>query len=247
MLSAAPAQLDSSRPDRRPFEGELAATTLWPENEKVFGHGYEVTMHIYLFKYVVLNNILSDQSITIASSNSHDLLATACRATSAQHAVVRVYSTSTYQSFGSPLEGHSLTVTRIAFSPDDRYIVTVSRDRTWRSFEKRDDGMCPCQATLIIVHDPSSAGYFPVAADKSHTRIVWDCAWSREGDIFATASRDKTVRASLLGGGHALIDASFKVKIWSPKAGSDRWPALATLKFTEAATAVAFCTLDTTR
>jgi len=84
----------------------------------------------------------------------------------------------------------------------------VSRDRTWRSFEKRNDG------------------YFPVAADKSHARIIWDCSWSNEGDIFATASRDKTV------------------KIWSPKAGSDRWPALATLKFQEAATAVAFCSLD---
>ncbi|KIJ69988.1 hypothetical protein HYDPIDRAFT_104660 [Hydnomerulius pinastri MD-312] len=186
-VSEAPTQLDSMKSDRRPFEGELAATTLWPEVEKVFGHGYE--------------------SIAIASSTSHDLLATACRATSAQHAVVRVYSTSTYQPFGLPLEGHTLTVTRIAFSPDDRYIVTVSRDRTWRLFERKDDG------------------YYPVAADKSHARIIWDCAWSNEGDVFATASRDKTV------------------KIWSPKADSDRWPALATLKFKEAATAVAFCSL----
>lgn len=38
-----------------------------------------------------------------------------------------------------------------------------------------------------------------------------------------------------------------QVKIWSPRAGSDHWPALATLKFAEAATAVAFCSLDATR
>lgn len=137
--------------------------------------------------------MLCYQSITIASSSSRDLLATACRATSAQHAVVRVYSTSTYQPFGPPLEGHSLTVTRIAFSPDGRYIVTVSRDRTWRSFEKRDDGACQPQVTWSSHDSSPSTGYFPVAADKSHARIIWDCAWSREGDVFATASRDKTV------------------------------------------------------
>ena len=39
----------------------------------------------------------------------------------------------------------------------------------------------------------SVEGYSFVAADKSHTRIIWDCAWAHEGDVFATASRDKTV------------------------------------------------------
>ncbi|KAH7887804.1 WD40-repeat-containing domain protein [Phlebopus sp. FC_14] len=187
-ISDVPPPLDPSSQYRRPFEGELATTTLWPEVEKLFGHGYE--------------------SITLATSTLRDLLATACRATSAQHAVVRVYSASTYRPFGSPLEGHTLTVTRIAFSPDDRYIVTVSRDRTWRAFERKGDN------------------YLPAAADKSHGRIIWDCAWSREGDIFATASRDKTV------------------KIWIPKSDADRWSVLTTLQIKDAATAVAFCSLD---
>lgn len=178
---------NSAEMTRRPFEGELAAMTLWPETEKVFGHGYE--------------------SVTVSVSSSHKFIATACKATTPKHAVVRIYDTEKFRPIGEPLAGHALTVTRIAFSPDDRHILTVSRDRTWRLFRLQAKG----------------GGYIPIAADKSHLRIIWDCAWALEGDLFATASRDKTV------------------KIWCPKDQSeDQWTAVATLKLPEAATAVAF-------
>ncbi|KAI0637866.1 WD40 repeat-like protein [Trametes polyzona] len=175
---------DDARTRRRPFEGELAAVTLWPEVEKIFGHGYE--------------------SIALAVSNNKEYIATACKATSPEHAVVRVYDTQTWQPVGQPLAGHSLTVTRIAFSPDDSLVLSVSRDRTWRLFEKSEDG------------------YVPIAADKSHGRIIWDCAWAPEGDLFATASRDKTV------------------KIWQQKEDRKAWTAVATIPVKAAATAVAF-------
>ncbi|KAF8639460.1 hypothetical protein AX16_010314 [Volvariella volvacea WC 439] len=174
----------SAKPLRRPFDSELASITLWPEIEKVFGHGYE--------------------SIALAISSSRKLMASACKATSPEHAVVRVYDTDKFQLIGQPLAGHALTITRVAFSPDDHLILSVSRDRTWRLFELQESG-----------------DYLPVASDKTHGRIIWDCAWSKEGDVFATASRDKTVR------------------IWHRR-NENNWISIATLKLHTAATAVDF-------
>lgn len=132
--------------------------------------------------------------MSLTVSNSRRLIATACKATTVEHAVVRVYETESWQPFGQPLEGHSLTVTRIAFSPDDRFVLSVSRDRTWRLFENTENsGKSPVNRLYPESSHPIGEGYVPVAADKSHSRIIWDCAWAHEGDVFATASRDKTV------------------------------------------------------
>lgn len=79
------------------------------------------------------------QLATLAASHDGTLIATACRASNAEHAVVRVVSTDTWESVGEPLSGHSLTITRIAFSPDDNMILTCSRDRGWRIYQRKAD------------------------------------------------------------------------------------------------------------
>ncbi|KAF5393966.1 hypothetical protein D9757_000085 [Collybiopsis confluens] len=148
---------------RRAFEGELSAITLWPEIEKIFGHGYE--------------------SITLACSDSREHIASACKASSPEHAIVRIYSTSTWQPFGEPLAGHTLTVTQIAFSPGDEFVLTVSRDRSWRLFQKTENG-----------------GYLPFAHEsKSHARIIWDCVkiWGKsKGDSWRCISTLKMENAA---------------------------------------------------
>ncbi|ORY28327.1 elongator protein [Naematelia encephala] len=143
-----------------PTEEELASTTLWPEVEKVYGHGYEIA--------------------AVAASHDGKLLATASRSSGAEHASVRLVSTKTWDLVGQPLAGHTLTVTRIAFSSDDEYVLTSSRDRGWRLFRREAEGQ----------------GYSAWASDdKAHTRMVLDCCWVEgDGRRFVTASRDKTVK-----------------------------------------------------
>ena len=78
------------------------------------------------------------ESITLGVSHSRKLIATACKSTNAEHAAVRVYDVERYHLVGEPLRGHDLSVTRISFSRDDLYILTVSRDRSWRLFERQE-------------------------------------------------------------------------------------------------------------
>jgi elongator complex protein 2 len=116
----------------------------------------------------------------MAASHSGNLLATSCRATTAEHAVVRLVSTSTWDTV-SILAGHSLTVTRIQFSPDDAYILTCSRDRGWRVFGQASTGG-EDQFELVA------------AEEKAHARMVLDACWLKGGSAgFATAGRDKCV------------------------------------------------------
>ncbi|KAL7421394.1 Elongator subunit elp2 [Cryptotrichosporon argae] len=146
-----------------PTEDELAGTTLWPEIEKVYGHGYELS--------------------TLSASHDGRLLATASRATSAEHAGVRLVDTATWDTV-AVLAGHTLTVTRIVWSPDDGRVVTVSRDRGWRMYARAD------------------GQWAEVSRDeRAHARMALDACWSPDGARFFTASRDKTVKVWNADGG----------------------------------------------
>ena len=118
-----------------PTEEELATSTLWPEIEKIYGHGYEASPPV-----PPASLLTGVQVVTVATSHDGSLFATACRANNTEHAVVRIVSTTNWDAVGEPLRGHNLTVTRISFSPDDTLILTCSRDRGWRIFAKATDG-----------------------------------------------------------------------------------------------------------
>ncbi|KAJ9143741.1 Elongator protein 2 [Pleurostoma richardsiae] len=158
--------------DHPPLEDSLSRHTLWPEAEKLYGHGYGISC--------------------LAVSHDGKLVASACKASSVNHAVIRLFETERWTEVKPPLTAHSLTATRLRFSHDDRYLLSVGRDRQWAVFERSNE---------------DGNRYSPMQANaKGHTRMILDCAWALTAEdrrVFATAGRDK------------------QVKIWAMKPGQE--------------------------
>lgn len=148
-----------------PAEDHLLQNTLWPEVQKLYGHGYEI--------------------FCVACNNSKTLIASACKAAQKEHAAIILWSTMSWKQVQS-LVFHTLTVTQMAFSPDDKFLLAVSRDRTWSLWKRQD------------VTSPEFDPFFSLFAFTNkitsvHSRIIWSCDWSPDSKYFFTGSRDKKV------------------------------------------------------
>jgi elongator complex protein 2 len=149
--------------DAPPTEDLLARHTLWPEHEKLYGHGYEIS--------------------TATAPFDGNVLATACKASSIDHAVIRLYDTTSWNEIKPPLAAHSLTVTKIAVTLNAEYLLTVGRDRQWAVFKQ----------------DTEAGTWGKMASNtKAHSRMILDCTWLKSSPgvapAFVTAGRDKTVK-----------------------------------------------------
>lgn len=192
-----------------PSEEQLSVETLWPELEKLYGHGYELL-------WVSANpaNPVDGGRTTTGGR----FVASCCKATSEDHAVVRIHDRHQNWRECAVLEGHSLSITRIQWSMDSRFVLTSSRDRSWRMYEQ-----------VAASSEGGEVRFVPFTGERSHARIIWDCAWSSDisrSYVFATASRDKTIKIFELQLGQKEDEKPFKL--------------LQTVKFNEAVTAIAF-------
>lgn len=144
-----------------PLEGQLSDHTLWPEMRKLFGHTNDV----------------------MCMSISHDgaILASACKGRNPETSSIILWSTATMSQIGL-ITAHESTVVCIRFSPSDRFIMSVSKDRGLCISERSDDGL-----------------YQPIILHKNaHKRIIWDCSWFSDAAI-ATGSRDGVCKVWDLG------------------------------------------------
>uniref|UniRef100_A0A3B4XFU5 Elongator complex protein 2 n=1 Tax=Seriola lalandi dorsalis TaxID=1841481 RepID=A0A3B4XFU5_SERLL len=187
-----------------PPEDHLLQNTLWPEVQKLYGHGFEM--------------------FCLASDSARTVVASACKASKAEHAAVLLWSTATWRQLQT-LPCHTLTVTQMAFSPDAQLLLAVSRDRTWSLWRRN----LPTPESP----EPQFSLHAHTGKDTAvHTRIIWSCDWSPDSKYFVTSSRDKKV---IVWGPCRLEDTEDSVPPPEIK------PRSSVLDVGDAATAVAFC------
>lgn len=100
-----------------PREDQLVAKTLWPELNKLYGHGYEIS--------------------TVCCDHAGELIASACKSQTQEHSAIILWNPAKYQIYGK-LQFHNYTVTQMEFSHDDMCLASVSRDRQFVIFRRTD-------------------------------------------------------------------------------------------------------------
>lgn len=146
-----------------PTEEYLTQNTLWPELQKLYAHGYEL--------------------YSLAATKDGKLLASACKATTIEHAEIILWDTTTWKIL-QRLQSHKLTVTQMKFSSDGNRLLSVSRDRRWTMFENK-----PTDSIAVNFSVAASTG----KTNGIHERIIWCCDWSHDDKYFATGSREGKV------------------------------------------------------
>lgn len=150
--------------DGPPLEDYLQRHTLFPEIEKLYGHGYEITC--------------------CTTSPNGKLIASACRSNSSKHAVIRIFNVEKeYQLVSEVLKGHNLTITSLEFSPDGKYLVAVSRDRQLSLWKIKNEA----EGTFNLVE------LNPKAHTRIVWDCSWGPEFQGES-FFVTGSRDKSIK-----------------------------------------------------
>ena len=138
-----------------PDEDFLNNNTLWPEEAKMYGHGNEV--------------------YTIDISHDGKFLASGQKAQEVKNAKLYLWDVNNKKLI-KQLDGCTLTIVQISFSPKDNYILTVSRDRSWNLYIKNNN-------SYEFIQNMKNA----------HKRIIWTCSWTLDEEYFITGSRDKFI------------------------------------------------------
>eukprot|EP00762_Andalucia_godoyi_P007722 ANDGO_07965.mRNA.1 putative elongator complex protein 2 len=118
----------------------------------------------------------ANEIVAVAVSPDGKLMASSCRAAQGTFAAPILWDTATSTKKHVFAGEAQFTVTQLEFSPDGRHLLCVTRDRSFFVYETVSPFACVARE------------------DKAHDRILWSCSWNANGTMFATCSRDKSIK-----------------------------------------------------
>lgn len=135
----------------------LMTRTRWPERNKLYGHAFEI--------------------YCIATTKKGDYIVTASKSKKKKYSNIFVWTIDSLNPI-CQLSAHEFTIHQMEFSPDDNYLLSVSRDRQFSVFSRNSDPKEPFKLVQL--------------QKQAHKRILWTCSWAHDSKYFATGSREKT-------------------------------------------------------
>lgn len=136
--------------------GDLVRNSLWPEIDKLYGHNQEIS--------------------ALALSPNRKFMASAAKSHLAADAALRLWTCCEKEGKWLPaavVPAHTLTVSRLVFSPNSLKLLSVSRDRN------------------LCLIDPQTGNI--LCRLEAHARMIFAADWITE-NVLVTGSRDKTVK-----------------------------------------------------
>lgn len=149
-------QEDSTTGDLMLTEEYLMTKTRWPEKSKLYGHAFEIHC--------------------VATTKAGDYIVTAAVSKQKKYSNIFVWTVESLNPI-CQIPVHNFTVHQMEFSPDDQYLLCVSRDRQFSVLQRSGDEENPF--TLIQCQK------------QAHKRILWCCSWAHNSRYFATGSKEK--------------------------------------------------------
>eukprot|EP01138_Halocafeteria_seosinensis_P007791 gb/GECG01007960.1/.p1 GENE.gb/GECG01007960.1/~~gb/GECG01007960.1/.p1 ORF type:complete len:1009 (+),score=96.06 gb/GECG01007960.1/:1-3027(+) len=120
-----------------------------------------------------------NELLCVASTHDGTFIASACKAKHTPDATIRLWRTDKWIQ-EQELEGHEWSVVQLEFSRSDEFLVSVSKDRHFCVFQRQGS--------------VDSPAYRRVASVKAHKRIIWTVSFCPDDSMFATGSRDGSLK-----------------------------------------------------
>ncbi|ETW03727.1 hypothetical protein H310_05106 [Aphanomyces invadans] len=182
------------------FVGEQLNRSVWPELQKLYGHGHEL--------------------LCVTTNAARTTLASACKSRDEKFAAVWLWDSSKSDIVAlQQLPGHASSVVQLAFSPNDQNLISVSKDRHVCVFTLQSDGSYAL-ASKQKVHKRivwtcgwSHDSRFFATGSRDETMLVWGQLNSTWQPMSAAMSFPSAVTALAFGTTNRGASGSYVIAV----------------------------------